>query len=334
MDALPETKRIIPEMALPEGDAIGFGRITLSEDLEVFRQDLNAEMLSFFRSLPESTHMDVLSFFRQHFQTPILPRFDYFNNYYAPSWSVLYWMERMLEGGDALSPKMRSAAITAHAMALFLHPLDDHLNDGQLPASHLNLLLRSQAWLRMNIALDWMTARVAGGSLIVQNFLDQYYASIGTSTTITTLDGYCSHFRKQMATWMSAPVLMAMAMALGDDFIDDLQAAYGSFGIAWRLMDDLQDLDVDIISGSHSACYFALSTDIRRLWDQSSSTGRQDSAENIKTIIQSRGVWESIVQRMHFELQSAAATMEALQMRGLAEEMRCLARPLVGTDIR
>ena len=74
----------------------------------------------------------------------------------------------------------RSNARTAHAMALFLHLLDDHLNDGQLPASHLLLLLRSQAWWRMKTALNQMVADVATGERIVNDAFDAYYGSIGS----------------------------------------------------------------------------------------------------------------------------------------------------------
>ena len=54
-------------------------------------------------------------------------------------------------------------AKVAHAMALFPHPLDDHLNDGQLATSHLTLLLRSQAWALMTNALKRLADGVEEG---------------------------------------------------------------------------------------------------------------------------------------------------------------------------
>jgi len=315
------------ELTSTESISVRFGSVPLSEELTNFRHRMGAEMMAFMRSLPESTHADAVVFFMQYFQSPFFPKCDFFKIYYSPSWSIIHWLERMGSDRSPFLPIERCHALSAHAMALFLHPLDDHLNDGQLSTTHLSLLLRSQAWLRMNTALQRMAEGVAKGPEIVKGLIEDYYASIGTPPAQSTLDGYCRHFRKQMATWMSVPVLMAMKMKVAEDFSEVLQDAYGGFGIAWRLLDDLQDLDSDMKTGSHSAIYFCLPLEIRLIWDQSPQSEDVRRFKIIRSAVYNDGVWETIKRRIGTELATAASTLDEIQMTGLAEELRCLAWP-------
>jgi hypothetical protein len=317
---------IPPPIVLNAEPSVRFGQVTLTEDVAFFRHAMNREMMAFFRSLPPSTHTDAVVFCMQHFRTPFFPAFDYFRNYPAPAWSVLHWIERHDAGRLPLAPEADCLARTAHAMALFLHPLDDHLNDGQLPATHLHLLLRSQAWFRMHTALERLAIDVPEGAALVRGFIDAYYASIGSPPAIPTLDGYGTHFRNQMATGLIVPVLMAK-MRSGDAFALAIETAYGAFGIAWRLLDDLQDMAVDMASGSHSAIYFCLPAAIQKQWDQPSRRDDRARHDAILTAVKNGGIVETITVKIRTELTQAASAMDAVQMTGLAEELRCLARP-------
>ena len=301
-----------------------FGEVALSDGANAFRREMNRELMALMRSLPDATHTDAAVFFMQDLGIPFIPEFDYFRPYVAPAWSILYWLEQHPAMAPFLKAEDRNHARTAHAMALFLHLLDDHLNDGQLAATHLNLLLRSQAWLKMNAALTPLSDGVDGGADIVRDFIDAYYASIGSPPPADTLDGYCSHFRKQMATGMIVPVLLAMKMTGDENVSTALEEAYGAFGIAWRLLDDVQDLDADMRTGSHSGIYFALPPDIQPLWGQTSQVAE------VREAIERSGTRETLEERIYLELASAAATLEKIQMTGLAEECRSLARPFKG----
>lgn len=305
-----------------------FGHVNPTEAVAAFGHDMNREMMALLRSLPAALHADAVVFFMQHFRTSFFPAFNYFRNYHTPSWSIIYWLDRMGYGRCGLSPEDRLHARTAHAMALFLHPLDDHLADGQLSATHLHVLLRSQAWLRMSAALDRLAFGVKGGAEIVTGLLNEYYASIGIPPERETLDGYCHHFRKQMATGMIVPALLMAKMKCESAFREKLKTAYGAFGIAWRLLDDLQDLNVDMQTGSHSAIYFCLSPGIKELWDQTPQGEDTGHCEKIRETVYSDGAWAAIKKRICLELASAASTMDEIQMTGLAEELHCLARPL------
>lgn len=215
-------------------------------------------------------------------------------------------------------------------MALFLHPLDDHLNDGQLPATHLNLLLRSQAWLRMHMALTPLAGEVMDGEAVVRGLIDDYYASIASSPPIATLDGYCAHFRKQMATWQIVPVLMAHHQTPDKSFAAALQKAYGAFGIAWRLLDDLQDIVSDRQSGTPSAIYYGLPESMRTDWSMSTADRPKDGVDRVADFLATNEIQDAISNRIGHELTSAATMFSDLGMVGLTAELNAMGQPFQG----
>jgi hypothetical protein len=307
---------------------INFGEVDLSSEEEEFRRKFNHVIIALCKSLPDSIQTDAILFFTQYLVTPIGRELNFFKNYYAPAWSILYWLIRIHSGDKRLDPEDIKSAITAHAMALFLHPLDDHLHDGQLPATHLTLLLRSQSWMLMNTALDHLTHGFAGGENIVRGFIDDYYASIGRSEESQALDSYCDLFRKQMATWFIVPVLMTKKMDADEKLTHAIQTAYGSFGIAWRLLDDLKDIETDMLNGNHSAIYICLPEHLQAYWDKGVPKKYNGRAEIILDYIHEHRVVNTITERLCSELESAAAIVDGCHMKSLAHEFRCLLRPL------
>ncbi len=307
---------------------INFAEVDLSSEEEEFRRKFNNEIIALCKSLPESTQTDAILFFTQYLVTPIGRELNFFKNYYAPAWSILYWLIRTNSGDKRLDPEDIKSAITAHAMALFLHPLDDHLHDGQLPATHLTMLLRSQSWMFMNRALNHLTHGFDGGEKIVRGFIDHYYSSIGQSEEIQALDSYCDLFRKQMATWFIVPVLMTKKMAADEKLSHAIQTAYGSFGIAWRLLDDLKDTETDMLNGNHSAIYICLPEHIQAHWDKDTQEKDNGPAEIILDYIHEHRVINTITERICSELESAASIVDGYHMKSLAHEFRCLLRPL------
>ena len=325
--ALIEMERVGMENAVEKGSLIKFGQVPLTASVDAFRHAMNAEIMAFLHSLPKSKQTDAVVFLLKHCRTSFLPRFDFFANYYSPAWSVIYWLEKTDSNGASLKSKEIAYARTAHAMALFLHPLDDHLADGQLPASHFHILLRSQAWSRMTTAFDHLSREVPDGGEIVRSYIDDYYASIESPPRVDSLDGYCRHFVKQMATGMIVPALMAAKISSEYEFAPALEEAYGAFGIAWRLLDDLRDMAVDMATGSHSAIYFGMSAEARQLWDQVSKDNNSIAYKKIRSVVFDSGIWETVVERIATELTSAATLLDAIELEGLAEELRCLAEP-------
>lgn len=308
-----------------------FGAVHLSDREKDFYKEFNSEIISLCDSLPESAQTDALLFFMTYSGISFGQELDFFKNYYVPSWSVIYWLTQHFFGKEVLSQGDIKNAMTAHSMAMILHSLDDHINDGQLPASHLTLLLRSQAWMIMINSLKNLSDGLDKGEEIVNDFIDDYYSSILGSNDINTLGRYCDLFRKQMATWLIVPLLITKKITTDEEFTDAVQIAYESFGIAWRLLDDINDIETDLKKGSQSSIYLCLPDDIKKLWDQ--NDGEESNYDNFSPeIIYDSILKNNIVYRLQKkickELESAASLTDNYNMTGLANEYRCLLKPL------
>jgi hypothetical protein len=281
--------------------------------------------------LPRSMHTKAALFLMEFLHTSFIGGLNFVNYFYTPAWSTLFWLIRSCRDKKELDPKYIEDAKTGHTMAMFLHAFDDHLTDGQLPVTQLALLMRSQSWMIMNRAFKRLAKGVEKGAAIVRDFIDDYYSSIGTSDQIESLDSYCAFFRKQMATCLIVPVLMAKRMYANEEFASSLQAAYSSFGIAWRLLDDLQDIETDMMKGVHSSLYTCLPDEIRKGWDrvkEGKADGRGGSAGQVLNHLLASGAIDRIRQRIYSELASAASIADSCSMSGLADELRCLLKPL------
>jgi len=310
---------------------VDFGTVNLSREEEAFRGELNREMLSLCEYLPKSMQTEAVLFLMKYLQAPFSDGPNFVNYFYAPAWSILFWLHRSCPDNIKLDPKYVKDAKTGHTMAMFLHAFDDHLVDGQLPITHLALLIRSQSWMIMTRAFEQLARDVERGPAIVHDFIDDYYSSIATSGGTKSLDSYCDLFRKQMATCLIVPVLLAKRVCADEEFSRSIQAAYCSFGIAWRLLDDLQDIEKDMMRGVHSSIYVCLNEDLRGCWDKNTEEKKDQNNGCVQTILSyvlEKGVIDSIKERTCNELDSAAAIADSCSMPGLAGEFRCLLKPL------
>lgn len=235
---------------------IDFGAVKLSGEEREFCSELNNEIISLCRSLPQPTQTDALLFIMRYWGIRFGHEVNFFNYYYVPSWSIIYWLFQAAPNGIGLDQTIKRYATTAHSMTLFLHALDDHLNDSETPTTHLSLLLRSQSWMIMNNALYNLGHWVDEGQEIVQGFIDDYYSSITSSKEVESLDSYCDIFRKQIATWLIVPTLLTKKMIFDARFTDAIKTAFGSFTVSWRLLDDIQDIESDMMKGVHSSILY------------------------------------------------------------------------------
>jgi hypothetical protein len=263
-------------------------------------------------------------------------KLDFFANYYSPIWSILYWLcHSQILPFKRLKKWDVASAVRAQSMAMFLHSLDDHLIDGQIPVSPLTLLLRSQAWTIMNRSFCNLAQDLPAGERTVRNFVGDYYSSLQDSRGPESLDGYCDLFRRQMAILMVAPILLSVKMTRVLDFVKDIEIAYGSFGIAWRLLDDINDIADDMEKGAHSSVYLCLPEELKILWNNNAgarSSSARDSASAIVNHILEHGLVDRIKGRICTELREAASIVEGQHLTGLAREFRCLAYPLGKSD--
>lgn len=310
---------------------LDFGTVNFSREEEAFRGELNREMLSLCEYLPESMRTEAALFLIKYLQASFSDGLNFVNYFYAPAWSILFWLHRSCSDNKKLDPKYMKDAKTAHTMAMFLHAFDDHLTDGQLPITHLALLMRSQSWMIMNQAYKRLAKGVEEGAAIVRGFINDYYSSIATSDETESLDCYCALFRKQMATCLIVPILLARRICADEEFSRSIQAAYSSFGIAWRLLDDLQDIEKDMMKGIHSSIYVCLNEDLRGCWDKDTEEKKDQNNGYVQTILSyvlEKNVIDTIKERAYSELESAASIADSCSMPGFASELRCLLKPL------
>ena len=310
---------------------IDFGEVSLSDEQKSFCNQWSDENLLLYNTLPESMQADAIIFFAKYARTSFT-EFNLFRMYYAPAWSIIYWLIHSDADTHRLKPENIQHAKTAHFMAMLLHALDDHLTDHQVPVTHFTLLLRSQSWTMLNDALGKLASGVEGGQYLILRLMNDYYTSIGNSHGTSSLDDYCELFRKQMATWQIVPALMAKMLVHDEGYSKALQRAYGSFGIAWRLLDDIQDIEVDMINGVASSIYVCLPEDIRECWGKTpaETMGHKDDTRlrTVSNYILQHNIIETIKTRICYELRTAAAIADEIHLPGLAAEFRSLARPL------
>lgn len=309
---------------------VNFGAVKLSQDQEEFQKDLNRAMASLCCYLPQSMQDKAANLLLEYLRA-FSKGFNFVNYFYAPAWTILFWLHRSCPDNRKLNLKYMEHAKTAHTMAMFLHAFDDHLADGEWPVTHLALLMRSQSWMLMTRAFERLARGEEKAEAIVHEFIDDYCSSIETSDETETLDCYCALFRKQMATWLIVPVLLARRICADEEFAYSVKAAYSSFGIAWRLLDDLQDIEQDMIKGVHSSIYVCLNEDLRGWWDKNTEEKKDQNNDYMQTIfnyILEEKVTNIILDRVCNELDSAASIADSCSMSGFASELRCLLKPL------
>jgi hypothetical protein len=309
---------------------IHFGAVNISGEEKKFCSDWSGEIISLCKSLPNSTQTDALLFLMRYSKASFKD-LNLFRLYYVPAWSIIYWLIKFSPNKQNLTLQDIKNAKSTHFMAMFLHALDDHLNDQQIPVTHLTLLLRSQAWVTFNNAGRALADGLDGGEVIIQDFIDDYYFSIRSDKDPESLNEFCERFRKQMATWFIAPVILARKITRDDEFSMAVQRAYGSFGIAWRILDDIQDLETDMNNGAHSSIFVCLPQEMQKLWTERREQPARDNSRFRETIwdcIHKENIIGTLKERISSELKSAASIADNNRLSGLAEEFSCLLQPL------
>ena len=131
-----------------------------------------------------------------------------------------------------------------------------------------------------------------------------------------------------MATGFVVPVLLSKKITANGEFAAAIQSVYGSFGIAWRLLDDINDIEADMMTGSKSAIYACLPESLKKCWEKDSNAKNIGDTKSILHYVAEKGVAEKIVERIRIELESGAATADKYRLARLADELECLAKPL------
>lgn len=315
--------------------SIDFGKVALAREEKSFYGLLNDGILRIIKSLPSSMQTDALLCLTNHLKLPIKKDIEFFAGFYPPTWSILYWLWRSFSNQKIFPPNEMRIYCSVHAAAMLLHLLDDHLTDGEMQVTHLALLIRSQLWLFLNRALADLSNKKNNNSPIINKYIDGYYASIESTARQHSLNSYCMHFKKQMGLGYIAPILLAKRMTGNDRLATAVEGLFGAFGTAWRLLDDLHDISDDLVRGAKSSIYCCLPESIKQCWDCSkrTKTGNQKTTAYIVAAIFETDIIEQVISRICHELELAATMADLNYIRGYADEIRLIAKPIRNTSL-
>jgi len=296
-----------------------------SEGHQFFYEQLNRQILSLCASLPRPLRTDGLIFFTQYAGLAFGDKLEFFRNFSAPSWSIVYHLLHLGSAEADLDSGIKNAAISAHAMAMCIHSIDDHLVDGQVATTPLTLLIRSQAWCNMQKALELLKTYVPAGVSLVEDCIDRYYYGLTSAKQPKTLDSFCLRFKDQMAIGLIVPLILTLRFNVNPALSIAVKKAHESFGIAWRLIDDISDFPADMKVSAVSAVYFCLDKKRQCLW--MNHAGGKTHEQQLFAFINKADVFGFLKTRIRDEIQNAAAVMESVGIYTMAQEYRSLLIP-------
>ncbi len=318
--------------------SIKFGHTTVDEYGASFYAFINDAVMQLVRSLPRSVQTHAMMFFLHYAGIEPGQQVNFFKNYYSPVWSSIPHILCKCKGSIAHKEFIPHTA-TSHAMLMLLHSLDDHIHDGQITPDHVTLLIRSQAWKMFWDHITTLYSNVRGQD-IVHACINRYYASITQHNNVVSLEDYLNICREQMATGLIVPLIVVKFT--GDASLERMvRASLESFGIAWRLLDDIHDLEDDLNKGRISAVTLCLPEEIsfqwKKLFDEEIHNKRkevvmkhkEDIIQRIVCMLQDLSIISFLVERIIKEMNAAAQHAVDAGLSGLSKEMSELLTPLV-----
>jgi hypothetical protein len=297
---------------------IGFGAVTLDADIAALRRDLDGRLFATFDALPEPLLSEAHAILRAYSGGDG----DFFRLFYVPIWSFLHWVPRALPG--RLDPALLGDARTAHALALFLHLWDDHLCDGQLSVDLLRLQMRTVAWGRCAEAMRRLCERAGCDPRLAEHHAGTYLSSLHRAPAANDADAYCDRFVRQIALWTVVPHALGHVSG-GPTAAAALRRAVERFGVAWRLLDDVQDVHLDVLADTRSAVWIALDDAGRDAWalcgSRSRAAGEMEPESWSALCAAARGTIRALLARIAAELGAAAEAARAGGWSALAHEL-------------
>ena len=242
--------------------AIRFGQVALQPEIEKLRGDLESRLAATLTELPPPLWHEAVSTIDRYAGAAA----SFYSLFHVPIWSFLHWVPDA-QTAAPLDPRLIGDAKTAQALALFLHLWDDHLCDGQLPVDLLRLQVRTQAWQSYAAAAHRLADKVAPVTRIVEDHIDRYLTASQANGDVDDFDAFCRRFTDQIAIWTLVPGLLGQATG-GEPAAIALRQVVESFSLAWRLLDDLQDIDRDLMAGVQSAVWHCLDASGRGAWQR------------------------------------------------------------------
>jgi len=242
--------------------AIDFGAVTPDAQVVALAERLEASVRRAVADLPPAMSAEAAA----ELTVYAGPRPRFIDLFYIPIWSFVHWVPEAAQRAELVRvPSMIEHAQEAHALSLFMHLWDDHLVDGQLKPTLLRLQLRAIAWQRYHAAVGVLAGMVEGGPETVARLVGNYLTACHQPPPVHDLRTFCDRFLQQIGIWLVVPTLLGHIVG-GPAAARDLVGIIEAFAVAWRLIDDIQDIDIDILSGQDNGVWFELDDDGRACW--------------------------------------------------------------------
>lgn len=292
----------------PHFDYVHYAHLPISSEQLAVRQRMHQLVVQFFqKEMPADlgkAATDLLLKYASGYG-------DFFVLFYTYIWSFLYWIPKQLNF------KAPDALLRGHGLTLFLHLLDDHLKDGQLPSKMLTLQMRTLTW--QQIKEDASSAqRFFKTEVEFDKKMDTYLVALHQQATHPNLETYLSVFPAEISIWTIFPSLIN-----GSDFNSiALCTSIENFALSWRLIDDLADIEEDLPQNNPSAVWHALDDFGKAHWVAfPTSKNKNQHLSELINIIKSQFIVERLLQKATVYLENAHLILPADSI-GLKQEIQ------------
>lgn len=307
-------------------NSLAFGEVRLAAEHQPLRVWLNRRVLAFCDRMPAALRDSALLAVQAH-----LTRYQachvatFYDKYYPPAWTVIPFLAGSRSG---VAPGQVHDALSAQAAAMFLHLLDDHLTDGDIPVDNLFLQLRTEVWDEFRNALGRLAGWDQEAKRTVESLVDLYFSRIHRPSDRPDLAAYEEVFRGQAATFLIAPLLMAVLAGYDTGQRRLIRSMYEEFCLAWRILDDLRDTTTDAAADRATAVFHLLPPEDRAVWHEVALDPSDGERRDALLEVLRCAAYPAAAQAIHTHLATAAHAADELDLPGLGEQYRALALPL------
>lgn len=306
--------------------SLAFGEVPLAAEHQPLRNWLNRRVLAFCDRMPAALRDSALLAVQAH-----LTRYrachvaTFYDKYYPPAWTVIPYLS---SSRDDAAPGQMHHALGAQAAAMFLHLLDDHLTDGDIPIDNLFLQLRTEVWGEFRDALGRLAGSDQEANQTIESLVDLYFSYIHRPPQRPDLAAYEKMFRGQSAISLIAPLLIAARAGYDTGQRRLIRSMYEEFCLAWRILDDLRDAAADAAADRATAVFHLLPPESRRVWHEVAMDPADGQRRDALLGILRYTAYPAAAHAIHTHLATAAGVADDLDLPGLGDQYRALAFPL------
>jgi hypothetical protein len=293
---------------------IDFGKPGPLPAIDALADRLNAEIMALTAGLPDPLCNEAAAVLNGYAAGR-----RFIDLFYRPVWSFLHWMPPPSDAG------LLEQACRVQAMSLFLHLWDDHLSDGQLAPDLLRLHLRSLAWQRFRDGAEILRTHAHLPAQAFDSLVAGYLSAVHRPGLVDTLGAHAERMVAQVGIWRVVPLLYGH-VAAGPAGGAGLTRIVERFSVAWRLMDDVQDVASDICGTQQNAVALALDPAGQAAWAACAarSAGKPQPDQVTWPAVHDaigRGALTRVLSHIAEVLDDAQETATTLNLGGLADEL-------------